>query len=763
MIIKKHKIVSTLIAILLFLFLLNILFPLPQPKTYSKEIYSSNGTLLTAYLTKDEKWRMKTTLDKVSPDLVKAIIAKEDSWFYWHPGINIFAIMRAAYGNIISGKRISGASTITMQLARLMQPAERTYLNKLIEILRAFQLEFHFSKDAILEMYLSYLPYGGNIEGVKSASFIYFNRPPDKLSLAQAVTLAIIPNNPNKYRLDRRNKDILKKRNSWLEKFKEQKIFSDKIIDDAIDEPLEPKRYSIPKLTPHFANYVAKNYQGDILKTTIDLRLQKLAEKLLLNYVERVKGKDVTNGAVLVIDNKTMNAVAYCGSADFYDNESAGQVNGVVAMRSPGSTLKPFLYAQAFDNGLLTPKMKLLDIPTDFSGYFPENYDLKFYGNVTAEYALVNSLNIPAVRLLKKIGLDNFLNILEKENFSDIKKRKKLFGLSVILGGCGVTLEQLTRAFTVFAKDGKLFKINYLKNKNKPEGIKIFSKASAFLIGKILSNNERPDFPNTMLDNTKLPHIAWKTGTSYGKRDAWAVGFNPQYTIGVWMGNFNGKGSPHLSGAEMAVPLLFELFNSIDYNSGNKWFPQPYNVYKRQVCSPTGMLPVETCKDTTWDFFIENVSPNKLCNLYKDIYVNKEETITYCTECLPETNYKKVKYPFYEPELVLWYEKNNVEYKKPPKHNPKCEAKFNNEAPKIISPSEDYEYLIEENSNQKILLQAVSELTVTKHYWFVNGKHYKNCKTGEKIFFNPNEGENIITCVDDKGRETTIKINVKYY
>jgi penicillin-binding protein 1C len=763
LIIKKHKIASTLIAILLLLFLLNILFPLPQPKTYSKEIYSSNGTLLTAYLTNDDKWRMKTTLDKVSPELLKAIIAKEDSWFYWHPGINIFAIARAAYLNIISGKRISGASTITMQLARLLQPAERTYLNKLIEILRAFQLELHYSKDKILEMYLSYLPYGGNIEGVKSASFIYFNRPANKLSLAQAVTLAIIPNNPNKYRLDRVNKYILNKRNIWLNKFKKEKIFPDKVIDDALDEPLDTKRYSIPKLAPHFSNYLAENYNGDILQTTIDLRLQKLSEKLLLNYVERVKGKDVTNGAVLVIDNRNMNIVAYCGSADFYNNATAGQVNGIVAMRSPGSTLKPFLYAQAFDSGLLTPKMKLLDIPTDFSGYLPENFDLKFNGNVTVEFALINSLNIPAVRLLRKTGLNTFLNILEKENFTDIKKRKEQFGLSVILGGCGVTLEQLTRAYTVFAQDGELFNINYLKNNNKQKERRIFSKASSYLIGNILSNNERPDFPNTMLNNTKLPRIAWKTGTSYGKRDAWAVGFNPRYTIGVWMGNFNGKGSPHLSGAEMAVPLLFDLFNSIDYNSDNKWFPQPFDVYKRQVCSQTGMLPVETCKDTTWDFFIENISPNKFCNLYKEIYVNEEETIAYCTECLPKANYKKVKYPFYNPELVLWYKKNNIEYQKPPKHNPKCEAKFNDEAPKIISPSKDYEYLIEENSRQEILLQAVSEQTVTKHYWFVNGKHYKNCKVGEKIFFNPKFGKNTITCVDDKGRESTVEINVKYY
>ncbi len=706
---------------------------------------------------------MKTELKKVSTDLIRAIVNKEDSWFYWHPGINVFAILRAVYFNIIGGRRVSGASTITMQLARLLEPAQRTYSNKLKEMFRALQLELNFSKKEILEMYLSYLPYGGNIEGVKSASYIYFNRPPDKLSLAQAITLAVIPNNPNKYRLDKFKQNVLTKRNNWINKFQKEKIFPVKQLADAIKEPLTSIRNPVPKLAQHFTAYVANNYKKNILKTTLDLRLQKISEKLLANYVERVKIKNVSNGAVLIIDNKTMNVVAYCGSANFFDDASAGQVNGITAIRSPGSTLKPFLYAQAFDAGIITPKMKLLDVPTDISGYFPENYDNKYHGEVTAEFALINSLNIPAVRLLQKVGLKNFLNLLISEDFNDIKKRKKQFGLSVILGACGVTLEQLTSAYTIFANKGRLLHLNYLQNKEVIKDKGVTSEASAYLISKILSNNERPDFPNTLLESSKLPRIAWKTGTSYGKRDAWAVGINPHYTIGVWMGNFNGKGSPHLSGAEMAVPLLFDLFNSIDYNSNDNWFVQPNNVYKRKVCSKTGMIPVETCKDTTWDYFIENVSPSGMCNLYKEIYVNLDETIEYCTGCLPKTNYKKVKYPFYNPELILWFKKNNIKYEKLPPHNPDCQVKFTKGGPKIISPSESYEYLIEENSNQEILLQAVSEATITKHYWFVNGKHYKNCKAGEKVFFRPETGKNKITCMDDKGRETTIKILVKTY
>jgi penicillin-binding protein 1C len=501
--IKKYlRTIKIVLAILLLFVVLDILSPLPGQKEYSKEILANDGTLLSAYLTDDDKWRLKTELEEVSPELIKAIIEKEDSWFNWHFGINPVSIVRALYNNLTRGEKISGAS---------------------------IQLELRYSKEEILETYLSLLPFGGNIEGVKSASYIYFDRPPDKLSLAQSILLAVIPNDPNSLRLDRINDEIINERNYWIRKYRGDNIFALNELSDALEEPVEANRFEIPTLAPHFSYFIKEHFNKNKIK-------QQTSENLLLRHIRRIFYKGITNGAVLVIDNKNSSVVGYCGSADFYDDGSFGQVNGITAIRSPGSTLKPALYAYAFDNGTLTPQMKLADIPIDFSGYRPENYDLKFYGNISAGFALVNSLNIPAVSLLQSTGSTNFINLLKSCGLEEIQKQKDKLGS--------------------FARKGKLYPLVYDESDFEfQDGTEIFTNASSYLIADILSGMNRSDIAN-LTNYSKLPRFAWKTGTSYGKRDAWAIGFNPNYTIGVWMGNFNGRGSPNLSGAEVAVPSL---------------------------------------------------------------------------------------------------------------------------------------------------------------------------------------------------------------
>ena len=760
-ILKKYLLI--LLGIFVVIMLLDITFPLRINKSYSKVITAKNSTLLTAYLSKDDKWRMQTKLDEVTPDLIKAIINKEDKWFYWHFGVNPVAVVRALFSNIIKGERVSGASTITMQVARLLNPKSRTYSNKIIEMFRALQLEMHYSKKEILEMYLSLLPFGGNIEGVRAASYFYFNGPPSKLSLAQVITLMVIPNDPNNLRIDSDIQKTIKKRNDWIRKFKKEKLFSNTALNDALNESLKPYRYERKFIAPHFCNYINANYIGTDIRTTIDPAIQQKAEILLYNYINRAKTKQVTNGAVLIIDNKNSSVIGYCGSADYYDVNSSGQVNGVISIRSPGSTLKPALYAYAFNQGILTPKMKLYDIPTDFGGYDPENYDLKFRGDVTAELALMNSLNVPAVRLLQEVGFNEFVKFLSRGGFKEIESQKNILGLSTILGGCGVTLEELTRFYSCFARQGNLYQLNYLFKKDNKRYRKLLSEGSAFLIADILSNNYRPDFPNDLLDLTRLPKIAWKTGTSYGKRDAWAVGFNPRYTIGVWIGNFDGKGSPYLSGSEMAVPLLFDLFNSIDAGPDKSWFKKPGTVLSRKVCAETGLLPNKNCTHLVHDYYIANCSLSKYCDLNKEVYVNLVGTISYCPGCLPKSGYKKEYYPFYDPQLKLWYMQNNVAFKKVPLHNPDCQVKFGGKGPVITSPSKDYEYFIEENSGQEILLQAACGSGIKEIYWYIDDKYFKKSSPGKNLFFKPKEGKTKITCLDDKGRDANVLIKVKYY
>ena len=743
--------------------LLDLVFPLPKMKPFSKVIKSKDGELMASYLTPDDKWRLRTKLEDVSPELIEAIIEKEDSWFYWHPGVNPVTIIIALYKNISSGKIVSGASTITMQTVRLLEPAERTYWNKFLEILRAFQLEFHYSKDEILGLYLSLLPYGGNVEGVSSASFIYLNKPPDKLSLAQSVLLTVIPNDPNSLRLDRNWKQAIKKRDIWLEYFDKNKIFSHQEIIDALDEPVNPARYEMPKKAPHFSDYLNSSIRKEEILTTLDLRKQRIAERLLKNHVSRVRTKDVSNGAVIVINNRDHAIEAYCGSSDFYDEESSGQVDGVRAVRSPGSALKPGLYCQAFDRGNLTPKMLLYDLPTDFNSYQPENYTDEYHGAVKAEFALRQSLNVPAVSLLKDAGFNEYLELLINAGFRQIKKDRRKLGLSLILGGCGVTLKELTVFFSSFANGGDLFPVKFEQGEYKADSIKLFSAASCYILSEILSGIERPDLPNELLSMTELPKIAWKTGTSYGKRDAWAIGYNPNYTIGVWMGNFDGKGSPHLSGAEMAVPLLFDLFNAIDHNNEGAWFSMPNDCLIREVCSKTGLLPSEYCKNTCDDHYIKNVSHKKVCDLQKEIYVNKDTSWHFCKECLPDSGSITITYPVYPPELTLWYETNGISYKKMPPHYPECDAKFSDKGPVIISPSGDFEYYVEEGAGQKILLQAASQGNVSYHCWYVNDRFFRKSKPGERIFYQPGEGTHKISCIDSKGRTESVTIKVMVY
>ncbi|MBI5324092.1 MAG: penicillin-binding protein 1C [Ignavibacteriae bacterium] len=615
----------------------------------------------------------------------------------------------------------------------------------------------------MLEIYLNSLPYGGNIEGVKSASYIYFNRPPGKLSLAQSIMLTVIPNDPNLYRIDKSVSSARQKRNYWIKKFANDNVFPSNSLKDALFEPIETARYSMPALALHFCNYIMSNYNGDNILTSLELDKQKKAETLLSSYVERNKPKGITNGAVIVIDNNNSNVVAYCGSSDFYNMSASGQVNGIRAVRSPGSTLKAALYAYAFDLGILTPKMKLLDVPTDFSGYEPENYTEKFHGEVTADFALMNSLNVPAVRLLEKIGLSQFLLLLEKAGFNDIIKQKNKLGLSMILGGCGVRMEQLASVYSAIARDGKMYHLNYIKGANNDENVQLFSPGAVYIVSQILSGIKRPDFPNELLNRTRLPKIAWKTGTSYGKKDAWAVGYNPDYTIAVWMGNFDGKGSPHLSGSEMAVPLLFDLFNAIDYNPKKKWYSMPKDVGFREVCAESGYIPSKNCVDIISDYYIKNVSPNNVCALYKEFFVSEDEAIQYCTECLPDNGWKKVLYPVYDPEIVLWNFINNIEFKKIPPHNPNCQAKFSAEGPKIISPSDNFEYYIENKSAEQLLLQAAAGEGVQTLYWYINDKFYIKTKPEEKQFFTAEKGRIKITCLDDKGRNSSVFVNVKVY
>ena len=752
--------VGVLAAIVIF-FILSWIFPLPDKIEYSTIITDSKGEVINAYLTKDQKWRMKTELNEISPLLRKTIIAKEDKYFYSHPGINPVAMVKAFFKNVFRMKTASGASTITMQVARALEHRKRNIGSKIIETFRAFQLELKYSKREILQMYLNLVPYGGNIEGVKSASILYFNKNPDHLSLAEITALSIIPNRPSSLVIGKNNHLIIQERNKWLKRFADENVFSKKETEDAAAEPLTASRATVPHFLPHLS-YKLKMRGEVIVPTNIIMNTQIKTEKLVEDYVRTLRLKNIKNAAVVVINNKTHKVITYVGSSDFHDTTDGGQVNGAAAIREPGSTLKPLLYGLCIDEGLETPKMVVTDVGVNYSGYAPENYDKKFNGYVTVEYALEHSLNIPAVKSLGLLGKDKLILKLANCDFKQVKKDQNKLGLSMILGGCGATLEELTGLFSAFANDGIYIAPSYTQNDTNQVPKKIISAAADYMITDILSRVNRPDFPLNWQATEHMPKIAWKTGTSYGRRDAWSIGYNKNYTIGVWVGNFSGVGVADLSGGNVATPLLFKIFNTVDYDSDAGWFDLPDDCEQRKVCSETGLLPTDHCSNIVMDYFIPMISSTKQCDNWEETMVSADEKISYCKNCVPDAGYKKKWYRMIDPEMQAWMEENKMVYEKMPPHNPNCEKIFKEGVPVITSPNNNTEYLINKKDREPLQLTCKTSNDVTKVYWYINNKFYKASSAAEKQFFVPDEGPVKISCTDDKGRNKNIWITVKY-
>jgi len=749
------------LGLIVLFFILNWIFPVPDKFDYSTIVTDNKGEVINAYLTKDQQWRMKTELEEISPLLQKTIVAKEDKHFYAHPGVNPFAVARAFFNNIFKMRRTSGASTITMQVARALEPCKRNIFSKVREMFRALQLELKYSKKEILQMYLNLVPYGGNIQGVKAASLLYFKKNPDHLSLAEITALSIIPNRPTSLVIGKNNGLIVQERNKWLNRFAREKVFTAKEIEDALAEPLTATRGTVPHYLPHLS-YKLKKSGADIIKTNIDLNTQLKTEKLVEDYIRTQRLKNIKNAAVVIIDNKTHKVITYVGSSNFFDTTDGGQVNGAAAVRQPGSTLKPLMYAMCFDEGLLTPKTVMTDVAVNYEGYAPENYDEKFNGYVTVEYALEHSLNIPAVKGLRLLGNEKMIQKLSNCNFKQIQKDRRKLGLSLILGGCGTTLEELTGLFSSFANNGVYVSPSYTQSDTVQNKVTVISPAADYMINQILSKVNRPDFPLNWTATERMPKIAWKTGTSYGKKDAWSIGYNKNYTVGIWTGNFSGVGAPDLSGANIATPLLFKIFNTIDYDSDEEWFTQPTDCDIRQVCSETGLVQTEHCTSLVTDYFIPLISSTKTCNNWQEIMISPDEKISYCKSCAPETGYKKKWFKIIEPDMQSWFEENRISYQKIPPHNPDCELIFKGAAPAINSPVNGTEYLINKKDPEPLQLICKTANDVSKVYWYINNKFYKSSNAGEKQFFIPEEGPVKISCTDDKGRNRDIKITVKY-
>jgi len=743
------------------------LFPLPLDKLQpasSTVVLDRNGELLRAFLAPDQMWRIRVASEEISPTLKKAVIAYEDQYFYWHFGINPIAVVRAAFANLQARQVVQGGSTITMQVARLMQPKKRTLGNKLIETFRALQLEWRYSKEEILTLYFNLAPYGGNIVGVGAASYFYFNKSANQLSLGEAALLAAIPNSPNLYRPDLNPQAAANARRKILALLEEQGKISDLQLEETSSEPLLQRRFDLPFLTPHLSEKLIQLYpQNESLETTIDANVQRLAQNILQTSLQPLRSRSITNGAIVVIENKSQEVLAMIGSANFFDERTDGQVNGAMSPRSPGSALKPFIYALGFEHGLISPQSLLYDVPVEYSGFKPVNYDDQYHGAVTVEEALIRSLNVPAVNLYAQLGEQGIYGFLKEAGVTTLPKPREYYGLSLILGGCEVTLLELTNLYAGLANQGRFRPYRLLTSQDQIEGKKLFSPGICFILTEILSQLRRPELPAVWDASISIPTVAWKTGTSYGHRDAWSIGYTPRYTVGVWVGNFNGKGVPGLVGAEVAAPILFALFNALEKPSGSNWFVQPAGIEHRQVCSISGMPLSEFCSTAKDELHLPGISPSQSCTIHQLILLDKKTKQRLCSHCRVGKKVSEKIVEQWPAEIATWLARNGYPIQTIPEHYSKCSKVAAGEAPVIRSPVANAEFKIRDGVNlkyQKILLDASVSNRSKCIYWFLNGRMIFSGDPREKVFMKPHKGRHTLMCMDDEGRSTEVRIRI---
>ena len=763
-----------LFSIIILFMLANWCFPLPKARLHpptSRIVLDRNGEWLRAFLADDGMWRLSHQRNSgqqsvisgqlrdgpVEPEssltdnrklitenylLHQAILTSEDRWFYYHYGINPVSIVTALYDNLKVGTVVRGGSTITMQLARLMEPKARNIPNKLIEMFRALQLEHAYSKSEILTFYFNMLPYGGNIVGTAAASRFYFNKPQHALSLGEAALLAAIPNAPERLRPDRFPENARKAREKVLNRLLARQQISKQQWQEASQEPIPKKRYPLPFKAPHLARMLvkenrwhAKSTTDGRIYTTIDAKVQETAVRILREYLDAERSPSLrgshntSTGAIIVMDSQNRHVLAMVGSHDFFDRMASGQVNGTLAPRSPGSALKPFVYALAMEQGLVTPETLLFDVPVTYAGYEPVNYDGKYNGYVSARQALARSLNVPAVNLNARLKNGTLHAFLEQAGISTLAPAQK-YGLSMVLGGCEVNLLELTTLYAGLASMGEfgpyqlilprdsdqknshqLSVISYqlketlddinvsLTEDRRPKtdnySQRLLRAETSFIITEMLTSSRLP--PNTVknpeaFDRTvNLPKIAWKTGTSYGHRDAWCIGYSPTLTIGIWLGNFDGKGTPMLSGTDAATPILFALFTALTGQDTHRWYTKPEHLKTRQVCTLSGAPVSPHCPTHKEDVYIPGISSVAVCAIHKRIYVDAATGYSLCSHCrnLPtpdskgehgshsaaRTSLKNAQAKTYEEwpaNAATWLAKNGFAVPVLPEHNPFC-------------------------------------------------------------------------------------------
>lgn len=750
--------------------------PLSAQAPQSVAVRDRNGQLLRLSLASDDRYRLWQPLAQISPKLVDGVLLHEDAWFRWHPGVNPLSLLRGAWSTYVSGEARIGGSTITMQLARLLNRLDtRSPRGKLVQIGHALMLELRYSKDQILEAYLNFAPYGGNIEGVGAASLIYFDKSAAALTLPEALTLAVLPQAPaRRGRLAEDGRATIIGSALAAARDRLYQRYRLSLSDDAADDALMalPLRLrapgALPFTAPHFVERaLAERWRrGDTraqLQTTLDLRLQRIAEQRVAVHLSRWRQKGLNNAVVMLVDSRDMGVRALVGSANYGDASIAGQVNGAAAKRSPGSTLKPFIYGLAIDQGVLHPATVLRDVPSAFGPFTPENFDGRFLGPITATEALVRSRNIPAVLVAAKLHNPSFYEFLRSAGIRRMASAEH-YGLALVLGGGEVTMEELAQLYAVLGNDGEWQALNWFDGEAKTAGKTLLSAEAAFMVRDMLAKNPRPDLGT--LAQTDAPRVAWKTGTSWAFRDAWSAGLVGPYVLVVWMGNFDGRGNPALIGVDAAAPLFFSIVDALQAANVDLSEPPrrwPLNLRRVEICRASGDLPNAWCSKRGSTWFIPGVSPIRVSRIHRAIQVDKLSGEPVCGHRDPSSVRTEV-YEFWPSDLAEVYAQAGIPRRKPPRGADCAGAEhWLGSAPQISSPlrATAYALRLSRPDQNQIELGASADADVSRLFWFAGNSFLGDVAVGESLHWTPaGTGHYNLRVVDDHGRVAEREVEV---
>ncbi|MBK7095101.1 MAG: penicillin-binding protein 1C [Saprospiraceae bacterium] len=786
--ISEMSLKKKIIVFAIIVFGIAYLFSLPEPlfkSPTSTIVYSKKGNLIGAHIAADGQWRFKPG-HPVPERIEKSIIAFEDKRFYYHPGVDILRVGAAAVQNIRKGRFVSGASTISMQVIRISRKnPSRNFFNKILEMILATRLELRYSKRSILRLYAANAPYGGNVVGFEAASWRYFGLPPGQLSWAQSATLAVLPNSPALIHPGSNRNLLLKKRNKLLKKLYDQEIFDRMQYELALTEEIPPKPFPLPELAPHLTDKINILDNGDQVTTFIDEELQQEVSNIVSIHQKANENNEIFNCAVLVVRNEDGAVLSYIGNTEDPDKLHDNYVDMIMANRSGGSILKPLLFVSAFEDGLITPYQILPDIPLNIDGFTPENFDLKYSGVVSASDALSQSLNVPSVILLKNFGISGMISRLKDFGLTTINKDADYYGLPLILGSPDVRLWELTGVYSSFARilnhyneDGGKYLENDIRppeysvdksNSSKKSRIldyaPVLSAGAIYQLFEIMTELRRPDEEGDWQEFSSSKKIAWKTGTSYGLKDAWSIGVSKNYTVGVWVGNSNGKGRPGLIGAKIAAPILFDVFGKL---SNDAWFATPHDDLREAlVCSESGFLFSENCEYA--DTVLITRSGNKLstCPYHRTILTDNSGEFLIHEQCSNMENTQLSKRFVLPPTQEYYYRIKNPSYRGMPSDFLPCSGSditihksmefiYPNKSTKVIIPK-DFD-----GKKGRVIFKIAHSDPKSKVFWHIDDKFLKSTVEFHNIEVLIGPGKHLLSATDDKGYQIFRQFEVLY-